>query len=97
MRRDGMKIKLALIVFLSALLTFSACDDDMENIPLSQTIPESQSTEPGDLILYQGNSLVIFYAPNTWNYTRLGRINDITQDELKDILGSGNVTVTLSL
>jgi hypothetical protein len=55
------------------------------------------TSEPGDLILYQGNSLVIFYAPNTWNYTRLGKINEITQDELRNILGSGNVTVTLSL
>jgi hypothetical protein len=55
------------------------------------------TSEPGDLILYQGNSLVIFYAPNTWSYTRLGKINDITQDELKNVLGSGNVTITLSL
>jgi hypothetical protein len=55
------------------------------------------TSEPGDLILYQGNSLVIFYAPNTWSYTRLGKINDVTQAELKDILGRGDVTITLSL
>jgi hypothetical protein len=55
------------------------------------------TSEPGDLILYQGNQLVIFYAPNSWSYTRLGRINDIPQGELRDILGSGDVTVTLSL
>jgi hypothetical protein len=40
---------------------------------------------------------VIFYAPNTWSYTSLGKINDVTQAELKNILGNGNVTVTLSL
>jgi flavodoxin len=55
------------------------------------------TSEPGDLILYQGNQLVIFYAPNSWSYTRLGKINDVTQNELINILGSGNVTVTLSL
>jgi hypothetical protein len=55
------------------------------------------TSEPGDLILYQGNQLVIFYASNSWSYTRLGRINDVTQAELRNILGTGNVTVTLSL
>jgi hypothetical protein len=40
---------------------------------------------------------VIFYEPNTWSYTRLGKINGVTQSELKTILGSGNVTVTLSV
>jgi flavodoxin len=55
------------------------------------------TSEPGDLILFSGNQFVILYAPNTWSYTRLGKINDITQDELRAVLGSGNVTVTLSL
>jgi hypothetical protein len=64
------------------------------NLP---TNDERITSEPGDLILYQGNSLVIFYAANKWSYTRLGKINDITQDELKSILGDANVTVTLSL
>jgi hypothetical protein len=58
---------------------------------------EQITTEPGDLILYQGNALVIYYAPNSWNFTRLGKIDGITKDELTNILGSGNVTVTLSL
>lgn len=54
-------------------------------------------TEAGDLILYQGNSFVIYYDTNEWNFTRLGKINNVTEKELKTILGSGNVTVTLSL
>jgi hypothetical protein len=58
---------------------------------------ERITTEPGDLILYQGNQFVIYYAPNTWTFTRLGRINGVTQAELITILGQGNVTVTLSL
>jgi hypothetical protein len=58
---------------------------------------EQITAEAGDIILYQGNALVIYYAPNSWNFTRLGKINDITQEELKGILGEGDVTVTLSL
>jgi hypothetical protein len=65
-----------------------------KNLP---TNDERITTEPGDLILYQGNSLVIYYAPNTWTFTRLGKINDITQDELKKALGEGNATVTLEV
>lgn len=58
---------------------------------------EQITTEAGDLILYQGSSFVIYYDTNSWSLTRLGKINDITQEELKQILGSGNVTVTLSM
>jgi hypothetical protein len=55
------------------------------------------TTEPGDLILYQGNSFVIYYASNSWNLTRLGKIDNVTQEELKEALGNGDVKVTLSL
>lgn len=58
---------------------------------------EQITTEPGDIILYLGNQLTIYYDVNTWNFTRLGKIDDVTQAELKEILGSGDVTVTLSL
>lgn len=58
---------------------------------------EQITTEPGDLILYQGRSFVIYYDTNSWNFTRLGKINDITQSKLKEILGSGDVQVTLSI
>ena len=57
----------------------------------------SITTEPGDIILYQGSALVIYYAANSWSFTRLGKIVNVTQQELKDILGNGEVTVTLSL
>jgi hypothetical protein len=55
------------------------------------------TTEAGDIILYQGNAFVIYYAPNSWNFTRLGKINGVTAEELRGILGDGSVTVTLSL
>jgi hypothetical protein len=61
------------------------------------TNDERITTEPGDLILYQGNAFVIYYAPDTWSFTRLGKINNVTRQELINILGEGNVTVTLSL
>lgn len=58
---------------------------------------ESITAEPGDVILYQGSALVIYYAPNSWSFTRLGKIEDISGQELKTVLGEGDVTVTLSL
>ena len=58
---------------------------------------EQITTEAGDIILCQGSALVIYYAPNSWNFTRLGKIDNLTVEELREILGDGNVTVTLSL
>jgi hypothetical protein len=58
---------------------------------------ESITTVAGDLILYQGNAFVIYYAQNTYSLTRLGKINNVTAQELKNVLGNGNVTVILSL
>lgn len=55
------------------------------------------TTEAGDIILYQGNQFVIYYDTNSWNFTKLGHIDNINQEKLKQILGKGNVTVTLSL
>lgn len=55
------------------------------------------TAKPCDFVLYQGNQLVIFYGTNSWSYTPLGKITGVTPEELKNILGNGNVTVTLSL
>ncbi len=60
-------------------------------------IDEHINTEAGDLILYQGNSFVIYYYSNSWNLTGLGKIDNISQKELKEILGTRNVKVTLSI
>lgn len=61
------------------------------------TNDEQISTVPGDIILYQGNSLVIYYDTNDWNFTRLGKIGNVTGEELKEALGDGDVTVTFTL
>ena len=58
---------------------------------------EQITTEAGDLILYQGNKFVIYYDTNSWNFTRLGKIKNISQEELKSILGVGNVTAILTI
>lgn len=58
---------------------------------------EQITTEAGDLILYQGNKFVIYYDTNAWNFTRLGKIKNISQDELKSILGDGDVTAVLTI
>ena len=57
------------------------------------------STQPGDVILYSGNQIVLFYGTNSWSYTRIGKMEYSTLDELKVFLkaGQGKITVTLSL
>ena len=54
------------------------------------------TTESGDIVLYSGNQIVIFYGSNSWSYTRLGRITDKTAAEMTELLGDGDVTVTVS-
>lgn len=74
---------------------------NMEKVgDLGFTLPrndEKITTSAGDLILYQGNNFVIYYATNHWSLTRLGKIDNIDSPTLKNILGSNDVTVTLSL
>ncbi len=68
--------------------------------PLGSSLPtndEQITTEAGDLILYQGNQFVMYYASNSWSFTRLGKINGVSQSEMQEVLGRSNVNVTLSL
>ena len=58
---------------------------------------EQITTESGDVILYQGDQITIYYDVNSWSFTRLGKVQDLSQAELKEILGDGNVTITFSL
>ena len=66
---------------------------------LGMPLPRSDTritTSPGDVILYSGNQMVVFYGSNSWAYTRLGHITDKTQRELTQLLSNGNVTITLT-
>nr|WP_288544125.1 cyclophilin-like fold protein [uncultured Faecalibacillus sp.] len=63
---------------------------------LGITLPrndETITTKEGDLILYLGNKLCLYYNQNTWDFTKLGHIKDTTH--LKEVLGKGSVQVTL--
>ena len=82
--------------------------------PLGTKLPRNDTqitTQAGDIILYQGNQITIYYDTNSWNFTRLGKVvstlrqssgtagstTTITQAELKKILGKGNVTAVFSV
>lgn len=67
---------------------------------LGQNLPtndQSITTQPGDVILYQGRSITIYYGTNTWSFTRLGKIENATREGLLQALGNGDVQVTFSL
>ena len=64
--------------------------------PLPWALPatdERITTQPGDIVLYQGNQICIYYGENTWEFTRLASIDNVSRDELLAILGDGDVTV----
>lgn len=58
---------------------------------------KSITTSAGDIVLYQGNQISLFYNSNSWSYTKLGKVQNVSGDELKNILGSGDVTLMLSI
>jgi hypothetical protein len=65
---------------------------------LGMSVPRNDSdtvTQSGDIVLYSGNQIVVFYGSNSWAYTRLGHIENKSQSELRDLLGNGDVTLTL--
>ncbi len=61
------------------------------------TTDENVNTSPGDIVLYQGNQISLFYGSHSWSYTKLGKIENIDSNHLKEVLGSGNATLVLSL
>lgn len=66
--------------------------------PIGQNIVREDQqtvTDCGDIVLYSGNQIVIFYGSNSWAYTRLGHI-DLSEQEMRNLLSGGDVTITLS-
>ena len=66
--------------------------------PIGQEIAsndEQTKTGPGDIVLYSGDQIVIFYGSNSWAYTRLGHV-DLTREEMTELLAHGDVTITIS-
>lgn len=68
--------------------------------PLGFSLPTSDtyiSTSAGDIVLYEGNQLSLFYNSNSWDYTKIGKVQKVSASELRNILGTGDVKYTLSL
>ena len=85
-------------------ITYEAHDyGDFEKVgPLGYTFPrndEDITTQPGDLILYLGSNLCIYYDTNSWDFTRIGKLDNMTQADIKAWVNAGgdNVSVTLSI
>ena len=85
-------------------ITYTASDyggfEKVGYIGHSLTTNNSQiTTEPGDVVLYQGNQICIMVGSNSWSYTRIGKINGYSTSELKKLIGTGkgSAEVTLSL
>lgn len=67
---------------------------------IGTNLPENNTqitTSAGDIVLYGGNQMVMFYGSNSWSYTQLGVIDSLSKEELTELLGTSSVTVTFSL
>ena len=101
---DNAATKALVAALREASITYEADDyGGFEKVgALGRSLPASNaqiSTQPGDVILYSGNQIVLFYGSNSWSYTRIGKMEYGTLDELKSFLkaGQGKISVTLSL
>ena len=67
--------------------------------PIGTTLPASDAdtvTKPGEIALYTSNNIVVFFGSNSWAYTRLGHIEDLSDDELKELLGGSSAVITIT-
>ena len=68
--------------------------------PIGADLPrndEQTTTQAGDIVLYAGDQMVVFYGSNSWAYTRLGRVTDKTAGEMAELLSHGDVTITVGM
>lgn len=74
---------------------------DMEKVgSLPTALPRSDaqiSVGPGDVVLYQGNQITVYYGTNSWNFTKLAHIEGATAEQMRAFLGEGDADVTFSL
>lgn len=81
-------------------LTMSDYANMEKGADLGTTLPRNDqpmNTRPGDIILYQGRTLVIYYDTNSWSLTPIGKIKNVDESTLRQALGTGDVSVTLWL
>lgn len=89
----------ALTIEMSDYGSFEKVGDLPFSLPKNDA---SIQTDAGDIILYMGNKITIYYDRNSWNFTRLGKLDAIedgslTKEKLKTILGKGNIHAVISL
>ncbi|MBO7425421.1 MAG: hypothetical protein J6U23_07050 [Clostridiales bacterium] len=68
--------------------------------PIGQSLPindEQITTQAGDIVLYSGDQIVVFYGSNSWSYTSLGKIDDKTAEELEVMLSNGDVVLKIKM
>ena len=66
--------------------------------PIGASLPRNDvqmTTEPGDIVLYSGNQLVVFYGSNSWSYTKLGHFSSMSQQELAELFSNGDVSISV--
>ncbi|MCR5687609.1 MAG: hypothetical protein K6G58_06270 [Lachnospiraceae bacterium] len=61
------------------------------------TNDEKITTEPGDIILYRGDQITVYYDENTYAFTKLGHLDIDDIDEFRELIGTGDVTVEFSV
>ena len=84
----------------SLILNMSDYANMEKGADLGVTLPqnnEQMNTQAGDIILYQGRTFVIYYDTNSWSLTPIAKIDNVDAEELREALGTGDVTVTISL
>lgn len=83
---------------LTISMTENGGFEKVGNLPQSLTTSDvRQTAQSGDIMLYVGNVMCIFYGSNTWAYTKLGTLDNMTTTEIKEFLSGNPVEVKLSL
>ena len=78
-------------------VTTEATTEEKKKVEVITEKAVQTTTEAGDIVLYSGDQMVVFYGSNSWSYTRLGHITDKTPEELTRLLSNGDVTAVLSI
>ena len=81
-------------------IKMSKCGGFEQVGPIGASLPRNDAhitSQPGDILLYSGNQIVVFYGSNSWSYTRLGKIRDRSASELEKLLGAKDAVLTIKL
>jgi len=82
---------------ISVSMSMYSDNEQVGTLGKSYTTEDKQmTTENGDIVLYGGNQIVVFYGNNSWSYTKLGKM-DLSEDEVTVLLGNGNITLRISM